>query len=139
MSPQLCCLWVWDERVTGSPSDLWDGFEGEHSLGFSCAGHGQVLPAAAPQAMPCSARVEAEESGSALPSLLPSVGSSGEKEAQAVQSSLFGLGCLIKNSSYSEAIQRLRDTHFLSVPNCLFLRILWELGKSESFILLPKL
>lgn len=52
---------------------------------------------------------------------------------------LRGLGCLIKDSSYSEAIRRLRDTHCLSVPTCLFHGILWELGKSESLIPLPKL
>lgn len=88
----------------------------------------------------------AEEFGSALPSLLPSVGLSVEEEAQAVQSCpwdctalpLRGLGCLIKDPSYSEAI-RLTDTCSLSVPSCLFHKIMWELGKSESFIPLPKL
>lgn len=78
MSPQLCCLWLWDERVAGNPFGLWDGFEGEHSQGFSCAGHGQAPPASAPQALGCSGQGVAEEFGSALPSLLPSVGLSVE-------------------------------------------------------------
>ena len=61
------CLGTWKERRTG-------GLEGEYSQGSSLAGHKQALLAAALQALACCEQCAAEEFGSALPSLLPSVG-----------------------------------------------------------------
>lgn len=103
----------------------------------------RALPqlAAALQALACCEPCVAEEFGSALPSLIPSVGLSvKEGGISSVQSSscdcaallLRGLWCLIKHSVYFEAIRRHTDTCSLSVPSCLFHKILWELSKSLS-------